>query len=112
MVWVEVRDNEAGQPASRQRPRYECFPDCPRGIVADAGIEYRPTITIVDEIDIDVIELKGEGNAHPQEAWGNLLHLAGLGRTGKGKPQAALGVFFHPSPWSVVECVSLLLLRR
>ena len=46
-----------------------------RGVVADAGVQHRPALAVVDQVHIDVVEAERQGNARPQDARRNLDDL-------------------------------------
>ena len=75
MVGMKVCDDQTCQPPAAQWPAYQLFPEGPRLIVANAGVQDRPSIPVLDQIDIDVVESERERNAHPKNTGRYFLHL-------------------------------------
>ena len=89
VVGVEVRHDQAGQAPARQGSVDQRTPNRPRRLVADARVEHGPAVAVVDQVDVDVVQPKGERDARPQNAGGDLDDLARRRRLRRREGQGA-----------------------
>src|SRR5215469_631261 len=68
MIRVIMRDDEPRQLSPRERPGCERLPNILRALVRDTGIENRPAVSILDEIDVDMVQPEWQRHAQPQNA--------------------------------------------
>jgi hypothetical protein len=90
VVGMEVGHDQPGQAPAGQRAVDERAPDGAGGLITDAGVEDRPALAVLDQVDIDVVQPKRQGNARPQDARRDLGHLARGWRLRRRKGQGAL----------------------
>jgi len=65
MVWVVVRHNHLGDRPPLQRPGHERFPDRHAPFRVKARVDDRPSIPIVQRVDVDMVQLHRKRQAHP-----------------------------------------------
>jgi hypothetical protein len=84
---MEVGHDQAGQAPAGQGPVDQRAPDGAGRLVVDAGVEDRPALAILEQIDVDVVQPKRQGNARPQDARRDFRDLAGRRRLRRGEGQ-------------------------
>src|SRR5262249_14151846 len=95
MIGVIMRDDEPRELLPGERPGCERLPNILRALVRDAGVENRPAVSIVDEIDVDMVQPERQRHAQPENAGGNLGKFAVSWRVRKGKLKASGGRFLR-----------------
>ena len=88
MVGMEMRDEEPGQPLAGEHSGHQREPGLLGRLVADAGVDHREAVAILDQVDVDVVEPERQRDPRPEDAGCDLDQLAGRRRFGKGKDQA------------------------
>lgn len=88
MIRVKMRDDDALDRLVHEMCGKDLAPQCLGVIRGDAGIDNEPAVRVFDQPDIDMVELKGDGQAYPKHARPYLDHLTGRGnaaqRIGQG----------------------------
>ena len=68
VIGVVMGDNDTAHGLACKRPCEQRFPDRPPAFGGKAGINHRPAVAIVQRIDIHVIQLHRQRQAHPKHA--------------------------------------------
>ena len=102
MVRVEMRHEQPRQPTPGERPRHESLPDLARCPVRDTRVEHRPSIAILDQVDVDVVQAKRQRNAGPQDAGGDFDQVPRGRRFREGKVQGAFAAGRRDRPSDIV----------
>ena len=85
VIRMHVGGDDARQRAFGQQAVEQRLPRRLGRLVAEAGVEQRPAIAVVDEIDVDVIEQERQRQPGPQNPGCHLDRRAGCRRYGVGK---------------------------
>jgi hypothetical protein len=80
MIRMQMRGDDPRQRALAQHAVEERLPSEPRRLVAEAGIDQRPAVTIVDEVDVHVIESERQSEPRPQNTGRHFDRAGGRGR--------------------------------
>ena len=78
-----MRHQDARERPPAQRPVEQRIPGGARRRVVEPGIEHRPAGTVLDQIDVDVVEPERKREADPQDAGRDLDRRPGSGGVGK-----------------------------
>ncbi len=97
VVGVEMSHDQPRDASSRKRARRQRLPGRARRLVVDAGVDHRPAVSVVEQVDVHVIELERQGDARPQNSRRDLGEGSGLGRRGEGIAQRIWGMIHRSS---------------
>ena len=100
MVGMIVRHDHRGEALSRHWSGQDRIPCRPAGVGAEAGVEHRPTVVVLNQIDVHMIEAIRQRQAQPLHTRRNLDELAWLRGLRVGELQCGGG-------WGLVHCGSL-----
>lgn len=84
MVGVMVGNHNAADGLASHRPRQQISPDRPRFTGVEPSVDHRPTIALVERINIHMIERHRQRQAHPKHTFGNLYRFPCLRRSRVG----------------------------
>jgi len=72
MVGVMMRANYSADRFAAQRPSKKPFPNRLCGCVANSSIKDCPTVAVIEDIDVDVVQSEWERQPRPENSWTNL----------------------------------------
>ena len=99
MVGMKVGSDDAGERAVAEHGAEQRFPSRERGFVAEARVDQRPSVAVVDEIDVHMIEQKRQRQPRPQDAGGDLDRVARRGRRRMNEAKSIGGGGRRRSAW-------------
>ncbi len=68
VVGMEVGDQQAGDGPAGQQAAEQTLPEEARRRIADAGVDERPGVAVIEDPEIDVIEGEGQPRPQPEDA--------------------------------------------
>ena len=68
MIGMEMRDDHRGEALTSQWSAQDRLPGRPAGVGAQARVEHRPAVSVLDQIDVHVIEPVRQRQAKPPDA--------------------------------------------
>src|SRR5262249_29221168 len=98
MIGVIMRHDEPRELLAGERARRERFPNLLSGLVRDSGVENRPAASILDEVDVNMVQPERQRHAQPKNAGGDFGKFAVGWRVRKGKLQASGGQVLRHTP--------------
>ena len=96
MIRMKMRDDHAPDRLAVKVLRKNLLPAAARLVGGETAIDYRPTVAIFEQPQVDVVQHKRQRHAQPKHAGRNGGDGAGRGRLGDGVAQAReveLGLF-------------------
>ena len=91
MVGVVVGDDDTPDRPAAQRAGQKRLPQPFRPVPRQAGVDHRPAVTVVERIDVHMVERPGQRQPRPKDAGRHLDHLPGFGRHCEGELHGAGG---------------------
>jgi hypothetical protein len=80
MIRMQMRGDDPRQRALAQHAVEKRLPSEPRRLITETGIDQRPAVAIVDEIDVHVIEPERQSKPRPQNTGRDFDGAGGRGR--------------------------------
>jgi hypothetical protein len=79
MIGMHVRDDYPPDLAAFHRAGEQLFPSLLGILVLDAGVDNRPPVAVLQQVEIDVVELHRQSHPHPVHTGRDLDALSGIG---------------------------------
>ena len=95
MVRMVMRDHHLFDRLAAQRTRHQVCPDAAGLVRGHPRIDPRPSVAVIQRIDVDVIQRHGQRQPHPQHALGDLNGLTRCRRLGPGITDRQRGFAVH-----------------
>ena len=83
VIRVEMRDNDARDRPASERTRDQRLPGRTSVVVVEASVDDGPAVTIVDEVDVDVVQPEGKRDTGPENTGHDLSRSTDV--RGRGK---------------------------